>query len=236
MTSTQSVVTDATALDLARKQLDTDGYAVVRDSDLGLPAGIRDHIHRTYFNAEHLRRYEFDIPSDRERARDVIRYTWTDGRLDMAEHDTVAIEGRGDQPFRREFDRVELLADHRFCDWIAIALALVPTGRRHEQGTFGVNLFRTHTKVVTKPHQDGEEYVLIYVLERVGSGAESMLYRVDSDEVVHHSTLEPGDLIIFRDSAFRHTATPLVPPPGGVAHRDVLVCTVNYPDTYPIHD
>lgn len=232
MTSTHSVVTDPTALELARKKLDTDGFAVVRDQELGLPVDIRDHIHRTYFNADHLRRHDFDIPADRERARDVIRYTWAGDRLELAEHDTVAIEGGGEHPARREFERVELLADELFCDWIAGALALVPTGRRQTRGTFGVNLFRTHTKVVTKPHQDDAEYVLIYVLERVGSGAESALYPVDSDDVVHHSTLEPGDLIIFRDSVFRHTATPLVPPPGGRAHRDVLVCTVDYPGTY----
>lgn len=240
MTSTQSVVTDATALDLARKQLDTDGYAVVRDSDLGLPAGIRDHIHRTYFNAEHLRRYEFDIPSDRERARDVIRYTWTDGRLDMAEHDTVAIEGRGDQPFRREFDRVELLADHRFCDWIAIALALVPTGRRHEQGTFGVNLFRTFTNVVTKPHHDNEEFIILYVVDRIGEGAVTHLYNLDDVDnegqvtgaPVLEQQLNPGDIMIFEDRRYKHDASPLISRLGASAMRDAVVCTVDYHETY----
>lgn len=223
-----------TALRLARKQLDHDGYMLAADRELGLPDGLRAHIHRTYFNKRYLRTYDFDIPSDRERARDVIRYEWDVDHVTLAEHDTVAIEGRGDQPWRRDFERVELLADPLFTSWIATVLSLVPEQHRHARGTFGVNLFRTHTDVVTKSHQDGEEYILIYVLERVGSGAESVLYRGDSTTIAHHSRLEPGDMIMFRDADFFHTATPLVPPAEGPAHRDVLVCTVNYPHTYPL--
>lgn len=219
-----------------RKQLDHEGYALTNDTELGLRKFVREHIHNTYFNDRYLHRYPFDIPEDRERARDVVRYAWHDDQVTLTEHDTIAIEGRGDQPFRREFKRVELLEDDHFRTWIATALSLVPTERRQPRGTFGVNLFRTHTNVVTKPHQDEEEYILIYVLERVGSGAESELYRIGSDDIAHHSRLEPGDLIIFRDDQFKHTASPLVPPPDGPAHRDVLVCTVNYPHTYPLPD
>jgi hypothetical protein len=226
--------TQPSVLRLVRKQLYGDGFAVTNDTDLGLYQQVRDHIHRTYFTPAYLRRYDFDIPGDRERARDVIRYAWDGDQLSLREHDTIAIEGRGDQPFRRDFERVELLGDEHVSAWIATVLSLVPTEHRNRRGTFGVNMFRTHTQVVTKPHQDHEEYIVIYMLERVGSGAESQLYRVDGDELVHHGRLEPGDLIIFRDSEFRHTATPLVPPPGGVAHRDALVCTVNYPQTYPL--
>lgn len=224
-------------LELIRKQLGKDGYALTNDAELGLRKFVREHIHTTYFNQKYLHKYPFDIPQDRERARDVVRYEWADDQVTLTEHDTVAIDGRGDQPFRREFERVALLSDDHFRAWIATALSLVPADRRQQRGTFGVNLFRTHTQVVTKPHQDEEEYILIYVLERVGSGAESELYRIGSDEIAHHSRLEPGDLIIFRDSEFKHTASPLVPPPtGGPAHRDVLVCTVNYAHTYPLPD
>ena len=35
-----------------------------------------------------------------------------------------------------------------------------------------VNLFRTHTNVVTKPHQDKEEFIILYVLNRDGDGQE----------------------------------------------------------------
>jgi hypothetical protein len=244
MTSTVPAAgrTDSTAaVPHVWKSLQNDGYAVVTDRDLGLPPELRQHIHRTYFNNRYLRRYPNDIPADRERARDVVQYTWNGDALTLAEHDTVAIEGRGDQPVRREFERAEVLADPHFHRWISTALSLIPPDCRQARGTFGVNLFRTHTCVVTRPHQDEEQYVLTYVLERVGSGAESLLYRLDAgenprpEEVVHHGTLEPGDLIIFRDSDFRHSATPLIDPPHGTAHRDALVCTVNYPGTYPLH-
>jgi hypothetical protein len=224
-------------LALIHKKLNAEGYALTNDGDLGLAKFAREHIHTTYFNDRHLRRYSFDIPEDRERARDVVRYTWRGDAVVLNEHDTVAIEGRGDQPFRREFERVRVLEDDHFRAWIATALSLVPADRRQHRGTFGVNLFRTHTQVVTKPHQDEEEYILIYVLERVGGGAESELYRIGSNDFVHHSTLEPGDLIIFKDSEFLHTALPLKRPDDGrEAHRDVLVCTVNYPHTYPLPD
>ncbi len=49
---------------------------------------------------------------------------------------------------------------------------------------------------------------------------------------MHRVTLAPGDLIVFRDAAVLHHASPLMSPPGVVAHRDAVVCTVNYPDTY----
>lgn len=235
MTSTLSgaaTPTGISALDEIHLRIDTDGYAIVRDADLGRPADMREHIHRTYFNDTYLRTYDFDVPKDRERARDVIRYEWTESCVDLAEHGTVAISNRDGKAYR-EFERVTLLDDPYFADWITSALTLVPPHLRQERGTFGVNLFRTHTDVVTKPHRDGEEYILIYVLEHEGSGAQSILYPDGGGAEIHH-TLQPGELVIFRDDAFRHTATPLVPPTDGPAHRDVLVCTVNYHDTYDI--
>jgi hypothetical protein len=236
MTATVPGVDPArTTLDLARKQLVTDGFATISDSELGLPAGVRHHIHRTYFNERHLHVYDFDTPADRERARDVVRYERLGDDVRLTEHDTIAIANRDGKPYR-DFRRVELLGDARFRAWISAALSLVPVPHRQHRGTFGINLFRTHTDVVTRPHQDGEEYIVIYLLERVGSGAETYLYDGTTGEVVHHSTLQPGDLVIFRDDAFLHTATPLRPPPGGPAHRDALVCTVNYHDTYPLTD
>lgn len=44
--------------------------------------------------------------------------------------------------------------------------------------------------------------------------------------------LSPGEIIIFDDLRFKHGATPLEDPPGGIAQRDVLVCTVDDPKTY----
>jgi hypothetical protein len=39
---------------------------------------------------------------------------------------------------------------------------------------------------------------------------------------------------VFRDAAVLHDASPLISAPGTVAHRDAVVCTVNYPDTYEL--
>jgi hypothetical protein len=235
MTATVPGVDPArTTLELARKRLDTDGFATISDGELGLRTEVRHHIHRTYFNEHHLHVYDFDIPADRERARDVVRYERLGGDdVRLTEHDTIAIANRDGRAYR-DFRRVELLGDASFRAWITAALSLVPVPHRRRRGTFGINLFRTHTDVVSRPHQDGEEYILIYLLERVGTGAQTYLYDKESGDVVHHSTLQPGDLIVFRDDAFLHTATPLRPPAGRPAHRDALVCTVNYHDTYMI--
>ena len=136
--------------------------------------------------------------------------------------------------------RVELLDDPQARDLIHVFLQLVPPARRQSDGTFGVNLFRTFTNVVTKPHHDDEEFIIIYVLDRVGGGAETYLYNpsdvTDDGEIkaspVLHQQLDPGDIIIFDDKAFKHGATPLTNPAGRTAQRDALVCTVDYHDTY----
>jgi hypothetical protein len=93
---------------------------------------------------------------------------------------------------------------------------------------------------VTRPHRDNEEFIILYVLDRVGDGAETYLYRPEDvaedgrpiAEPVLQQQLNPGDIIIFDDKRFRHGATPLVAPVGGQAQRDALVCTVDYPATY----
>jgi hypothetical protein len=132
--------------------------------------------------------------------------------------------------------------------FIRTFLQLVPEDRRQSKGTFGINLFRTFTDIVSKPHKDNEEFIMLYVLDRVGGGAETYLYDTglasgdgEQPAIAHGDTtaepafsrqLDPGDLIIFEDGRFNHGATPLEDPPGGKARRDVLVCTVDYEDTY----
>ncbi|WP_103347514.1 2OG-Fe dioxygenase family protein [Amycolatopsis sp. CA-128772] len=221
-------------LRLARKQLDTDGYLVVSDDELGLPgARLREHLLRTYFTRDVLRCYPGDIPADRERARDVVEYAWHGEVPELGEHPEIAIEDRGGRPERREYDRTPVVGDPLFASWIRAVLGLLPEHRRRPRGTFGVNLFRTFTNVVTRPHADGEEFVFVYVVDRDGTGAETTLYRPEDPETpVHTQRLEPGQLIVFEDRRFLHTASPLIAPPGRRARRDALVCTVDYPQTY----
>jgi hypothetical protein len=220
--------------------LKSDGYALTNDQSIGLPDKLRLNFRGAYFNDWTLRHDEGDWPVDRVRARDVIRYRWHDGRLSLRWHDAITITDRAGIKGRREHARVELLDDPQARELISILLHLVPPARRQAEGTFGVNLFRTFTNVVTKPHRDNEQFIIIYVLDRIGEGAETYLYSpadvTDGGEVkaqpVLRQQLNPGDIIIFEDTLFKHGATPLVNPDGGQTRRDALICTVDYRSTY----
>jgi len=221
-----------TAQERVRRELTTHGYAVVSDTELGLDPDIRRHIVENYFTEKVL---ESDLPAvhrDRDRARDVIRYAWDGDHLEVREHDRIDIVDRSGYSGSRTPKRVELLREGYMETWIRQMLELIPPHLRQSEGTFGVNFMRTRTTVVSGPHHDDEEYVIVYVAGKSGEGAETTLHDVDDPaEVVHRVTLAPGDLIIFRDAGYLHNASPLT---GGHAQRDALVCTVNYPGTYPL--
>jgi hypothetical protein len=216
------------------------GYALTDDQSIGLPEKFRQNFRDAYFNPWTLRHDDGDWPVDRQRARDVIRYQWHDDDLHLRSHESITITDRADIPGKREHARVELLADAQAVDLLHAFLRLVPPNRRQPDGTFGVNLFRTFTNVVTKPHHDDEEFIIIYVLDRIGDGANTHLYLPDdvTDEgrvtgaAVLKQQLNPGDIIIFEDKRFKHDASPLIKTPGGNAMRDALICTVDYENTY----
>jgi hypothetical protein len=227
-------------LDNVWAALGRQGYALTNDRAVGLSEKIREYFREKYFNDSTLRRDDGDRPADRRRARDVIRYQWRANGLQLQEHNTITITDRGGMPGSRDHARVRILDDPRGEDLVRALLALVPPHRRVPDGTFDVNLFRTFTDVVTRPHRDHEPFCVIYVLDRVGGGAETYLYRPDdvteqdeptADPVLRRQ-LNPGDIIIFEDDLFKHGATPLEPPPGGTAVRDALICTVDHPETY----
>jgi hypothetical protein len=212
------------------------GYAITSDRSIGLPEGFRHSFRGAYFESGKLRHDEGDWPVDRERARDVIRYQWHGGDLQLNRHESITITDRAGIPGKREHARVELLADAQAVGLLHAFLGMVPPDRRQREGTFGVNLFRTFTNVVTKPHQDNEEFIIIYIIERIGDGADTHLYSLDDGRVIEPAVLEqqlnPGDIIIFEDKRFLHDASPLIKASDGNAMRDALVCTVDYPDTY----
>jgi hypothetical protein len=227
-------------LDNAWADLDRHGYALTDDRMIGLPGKFRENFRETYFNSSVLRRDAGDRPVDRERARDVIRYWWREGRLGIEEHETITITDRAGIAGKRDHARVRLLDDPQAAGLVRTLLSLVPPGRRQADGTFGVNLFRTFTDVVTSPHCDDEQFCMIYVLDRVGGGGETYLYEpgdvTEQGEPaaapVLKRRLNPGEIIIFEDKLFMHGATRLEDPPDGTAVRDVLVCTVDYRQTY----
>ena len=227
-------------LDHAWAALREQGYALTTDLAIGLPVQLREHLRDTYFTSDVLRRDPGDVPADRQRARDVIRYWWRDDGLHVREHETITISDRSGISGKREHKRVMLLQDSQTASLVRAFLSLVPPSRRQANGTFDVNLFRTFTDVVTKPHRDDEQFCLIYLLNRVGGGAETYLYRhgdiTDLGEPtgapVFKHQLSPGEIIIFEDKHFKHGATPLEAPPGANAMRDAVVCTVDYRETY----
>lgn len=236
----ESHVIPAAELHRVHKELADQGYALTTEWDIGLPAKCAKNLQGAYFDSGQLRHDKGDYPKDRERARDVILYEWNNGKLTLEEYETIAIWDRSGIKGERVHKRIELLQDRHAKEVVETFLSLVPEGRRQPRGTFGVNLFRTHTDVVTKPHQDKEEFIILYVLNRDGDGAESYLYADDglgpgfpvNAEPTLHRQLNAGGLMIFEDRRFKHGATQLTPPPGGRATRDVLVCTVDYPTTY----
>lgn len=241
-----STVSNDTRRDVSNSIEDTQaalaehGYALTNDRSIGLPEGFRESLSRRYFNLETLHHDEGDWPEDRMRARDVVRYQWRDDGLHLHRFDRITITDRADIPGRREHTRVELTGDPEAENLIRAFLHLVPPHRRQSDGTFGVNLFRTFSNVVTRPHHDDEEFIVIYVVDRVGEGAETHLY--DPDDVtedgrvigasVFKQQLNPGNIIVFEDKRFKHDASPLIALHGESRQRDAVVCTVDYHATY----
>lgn len=221
--------------DLARQ-----GYALTSDEALGLPEKFRANFGQAYFNDQVLEDDPGGKPPGRKRARDVIRYQWHDGDLRVQEHEKITITDRDGRPGKREHSRVDLLDDPEGERLVRALLSLVPPDQRQPDGTFGVNLFRTVKDVVTSPHHDHEEFCVIYVVDRVGGGAETQLYQPDDAPDHGEATagpvlrrqLNPGEIIIFKDERFLHSATPLEAAPGETTKRDVVVCTVDYQGTY----
>jgi hypothetical protein len=229
---THGLPADRAVIAECRERLDRSGYVIATDVELGVPFGT--HFAEKFFTGKYLRRYDGDMPIDRLRARGVVRYNRFGDDLDLTEHDTVDLPDRNNPARTRQFDQTKVLKDEKFVALVETLLNLVPERHRKSAGTFGINMFRTFTDVVTKPHHDEEEYVIVYVVAKMTKGGRTQLLCNNSDEVVLERELQPGQLIMFRDDMFRHGATALEAPVGKGGHRDALICTVDYPTTYGI--
>jgi 2OG-Fe dioxygenase len=228
-------------LDRIRASLQERGYALTDEASIGLPPDFREKFTEMYFNSKTLRHDEGDWPKDRERARDVLFYQRQgDDEVELHEFDTITITNRAGIEGKRDHARVRLLSDNQARQFVLILLAMVPKELRQDEGTFGVNLFRTYTNVVTAPHHDNEQFIITYVADRVGEGAETYLYRPEDvskegqviGKPILQQQLNPGQMIIFEDRKYKHGATPLEPPQGQRARRDAVICTVDYETTY----
>lgn len=144
-------------------------------------------------------------------ARDVIGYR-RGGVLHECES-IAHIDGTDD------YSRFRLLElDARI--WIAASkvLELIPPQLRRETGRMSADYFRYAPGTGSGAHQDGfGDLVVIWVLERTGTGAESFLTDLDGRDVVR-GPLSPGTLLIFRDEMFLHGVTEL-----RSGHRDALI-------------
>lgn len=218
----------------AWQRLDDRGYAILRDTDIGLCEHLRTHFCTNYFDVE-LEADNVEVHKDRDRARDVVMYEWQDDAIGLTEYPTVAIANRSGYVGTRDHRRVRLLADRVAADWLVTMLCLVPPHRRQRRGTFGVNFFRTRSTIVSGPHRDDEELCLVYVVDKAGDGAETRLHRPDNQEIELRHVLNSGEILIFDDARYLHDVTPLLPNDTGPCKRDAIVCTVNYNDTYPVY-
>ena len=226
----------------AIQNLQTKGYCILRDSDLGFSQKDRASINAFYDETVLQNDLPNVYPVDRLRARDVVRYRCQEKKVFIAEHSSIRIktpkETLGNHPHEvvREYKRTFLLDEPAFRRIIEHLLQMVPPEERQSQGTIGVNLFKTFSDVVSGPHQDGVQFVGIYIPDKNCTGSETTLSAIgDPDETVFRRSLEAGDFLIFRDKDFVHSVSPLKPPTNNAAmYRNALILTVDYKDTYQV--
>lgn len=217
-----------------QEKLRDQGYVVLGEADFGLCHDDRQSILAQYFREDVLAPEHPGMrPVDRLRARDVVGYARTDdGGLRLWKHTTVALTTPDGLPgehlhgVERNFKRVDILAHDGLRRWTAGVLSVIPAAHQFAEGTFGVNLFRTFTSVVSGPHRDNARYFVVYVLGKKGEGAETTLHSPDDPAtVLVETTLYPGAIIIVDDERYLHSVSRLI---GDDCQRDALVGMVYY--------
>ncbi len=209
----------------AHDDLRAQGWTLTSDAELGLP-GLHKVIHPAVFVPEVLvPRPDAGGPvPDRYRIKDMAHYRWEDGSVvlrEVTEDRYARVDDRPGVP------RFRFFAVPGARDLAAALLGLIPPEMRHGSGTFGTHAFRSFNDVVNSPHRDGFEYGITYVIDRIGEGAVSYLYR-DGREVLSHQ-LQPGEILLFRDADFLHGATPLE---GEPRRRDALIMQMDAPEDH----
>lgn len=200
-------------------------YTITSDTELGFPGFAKAIIERFYGPDVLTQQGDTQGPvADRWRAKDMCLYSWGDSGcwLTSVAEEYVRI---GTRPSARQVPRLDFLSLPGAYAFVAALLALVPPEQRRPRGTFGVHAFRSFGQVVNGPHQDGFEFGITYVLDRVGGGAVS--YLIQGGQHVLDYQLQPGEILLFRDSEFSHGATAL---DGDGPHRDALVIQFNAPE------
>jgi len=224
-------------LEAAWEMLQTQGWVLISDKnrDLGLDPSFRPYVLKHYFNKRGLLQPEtYDVkPYDRLRARDVVKFNWRNLDEPLTEDDSTTIAPKDYSSQARTYKRTELVHDKRFNRWLEAQSMLMPGVSHHptiEENPIhiGVNLFRTFTDVVNSPHRDSTGFVSVFVVDKHGEGATSELYREGSQTPFLRHPLQPGQELVFDDTQFLHSATPLIPASDGKAHRDTIICTYDF--------
>lgn len=147
-------------------------------------------------------------------ARDVIAYDRHEANVWHEECESIAhVDGADD------FSRFRLLDDRATATVTGTILAhLVPPPLRRPSGRMSADYFRYSPGTRSDAHQDKfGDLVVIWVLDRNGSGAESFLTTLDGRDVMR-GPVGAGSLLVFRDEMFLHGVTELTS-----GHRDALI-------------
>jgi hypothetical protein len=230
--------------------LDRVGRMLTTDEALGFGRDFRDHLLADYFNTNLLYHHEGDVPVDRERARDVVHYKRTGQNgapeLVLSEYETTTIFDRdasGRIVRERPVSRIETLRDTRLAEFVATVLTALPYDLQLDEGTLGINFFRTKSKVVSGAHHDRQIAVFIYLVDIVGEevvnrlipdlGMAAILRDIYGIAPMHHDrVLRPGDIQGFVDDMYSHDVVGSL---GEGGHRAGLVLTLDYPTTYEVY-
>ena len=113
------------------------GYALTDEREVGLTEKFRATFRSERRNDRVLRHDDGDWPVDRKRARDVVRYQWSDNGLRLWEHETITITDRGGIPGKRDHSRLRLLrdpsAEKLVCTFLSLSATSSAAVRRYVQ-------------------------------------------------------------------------------------------------------
>ncbi len=213
-------------------ELGEKNYVLIRDSDLfEAPDEVRGQFQEKLFST--LQNDMPDVHANRQRARDVVRYTrQAVEKADLEEAESITIKDRN-YSGERDYKRVPVLRLPGMQRLLASILAFVPGEHRTSHGTIGINMFRTFGVTTNNWHQDGEDFVVVYCVAKHGGGAITKLSldRTGKEIFLEHP-LAPGELLMFKDAAFFHHTTELVPingQPKDEIYRDAFAITIDAP-------
>lgn len=234
-TETFGSIVDNEEVRRVRRSLQQKGYAHTNDVALGLPKDLHEYVDGRFFTKDLLGAEVEGVPlPDRTRCRDVVECRFKSDGVIFNEYADVPMRPVADAVIPRNYNRTYTLDTPLFVKWLATYVSLIPVAERQAHCTVGLEFLRTRSKVVGYRHQDNEDFVGIYVVAREAEGAVTSLHPIsDPEETEFAVTLQPGELLIFRDRDFMHDATPLRPRfDGDQPHRDILAALMHYPTTY----